>query len=130
MSMDAIAKKLDTKLSKWKPEISREVRAQVSQAIDAADNDALDVMRSRAVEQEVANSSHDLKTSYTLAPILASYIGVRRSSHAISMPPIGKLIGMTLTRTIRRASSGSHLSSKRSVVTLTAVISESSSSRV
>ena len=53
MSMDAIAEKLDTKLSKWKPEISREVRALVSQVIDAADNDALDVMRSRAVEQEV-----------------------------------------------------------------------------
>ena len=53
--MDAIAEKLDTKLSKWKPEISREVRALVSQVIDAADNDALDVMRSRAVEQEVLN---------------------------------------------------------------------------
>ncbi len=53
MSMDAIAEKLDTKLSKWKPEISREVRALVSQVIDAADNNTLDVMRSRAVEQEV-----------------------------------------------------------------------------
>jgi hypothetical protein len=51
--VDAIAEKLDTKLGKWKPEISREVRALVSQVIDAADNDALDVMRSRAVEQEV-----------------------------------------------------------------------------
>ncbi len=51
--MDAIAEKLDTKLSKWKPEISREVRALVSQVIDAADNNTLDVMRSRAVEQEV-----------------------------------------------------------------------------
>jgi len=55
MSVDAIAEKLDTKLSKWKPEISREVRALVSQVIDAADNGALDVMRSRAVEQEVLN---------------------------------------------------------------------------
>jgi hypothetical protein len=53
MPMDAIAKKLDTRLSKWKPEISREVRALVSQVIEAADNDALDLMRSRAVEQEV-----------------------------------------------------------------------------
>ena len=55
MSVDAIAEKLDTKLSKWKPEISRKVRALVSQVIDAADNGALDVMRSRAVEQEVLN---------------------------------------------------------------------------
>ena len=51
--VDAIAEKLDTKLSKWKPEISQEVRALVSQVIDAADNDALDLVRSRAVEQEV-----------------------------------------------------------------------------
>ncbi len=51
--MDAIAEKLDTKLSKWKPEISEEVRALVSQVIEAADNDALDLIRSRAVEQEV-----------------------------------------------------------------------------
>jgi hypothetical protein len=51
--MDAIAEKLDTKLGKWKPEISEEVRALVSEVIDAADSDALDLMRSRAVEQEV-----------------------------------------------------------------------------
>ncbi|MGA7275099.1 MAG: hypothetical protein WBX14_09675 [Candidatus Udaeobacter sp.] len=51
--MDAVAEKLDTKLSKWRPEISQKVRALVSQVIDAADNDALDLMRSRAVEQEV-----------------------------------------------------------------------------
>jgi len=51
--VDAIAEKLNTKLSKWKPEISREVRALVLDVIDAADNDALDVLRSRAVEQEV-----------------------------------------------------------------------------
>ena len=52
-AVDAIAEKLDTKLSTWKPEISREVRAMVSDVIEAADNDALDVLRSRAVEQEV-----------------------------------------------------------------------------
>jgi hypothetical protein len=51
--VDAIAEKLDTKLRMWKPEISQEVRALVSQVIEAADNDALDLMRSRAVEQEV-----------------------------------------------------------------------------
>ena len=51
--MDAIAEKLNTKLSKWKPEISREVRAVVADLIDAADNDALGLLRSRAVEQEV-----------------------------------------------------------------------------
>ena len=53
LAVDAIAEELDTKLNKWKPELSREVRALVSQVIDAADNDTLDLMRSRAVEQEV-----------------------------------------------------------------------------
>ena len=51
--MDAIAEKLDVKLHEWKPEISGEVRARVAEIIDLADGDALDVMRSRAVEQEV-----------------------------------------------------------------------------
>jgi hypothetical protein len=53
--VDAIAEKLDTKLGKWKPEISQEVRALVSQVIDAADNDALDLIRSRMAEQDVLN---------------------------------------------------------------------------
>jgi hypothetical protein len=51
--VDAIAEKLDTKLSTWKPEISRQVRALVSAVIDAADNDALDILRSRKAEREV-----------------------------------------------------------------------------
>lgn len=48
--LDAIAEKLDTKLSIRRQEISREVRAVVPDVIDAAHNDALDVLRSRAVE--------------------------------------------------------------------------------
>jgi hypothetical protein len=52
-SVDSIAEKLDTKLSMWKPEVSREVRAVIADVIDAADNDALDLLRSRAIEQEV-----------------------------------------------------------------------------
>jgi hypothetical protein len=54
--MDAIVEKLDAKLSQWKPEISAEVRSLISEVINAADEDALDVMRSRAVEQEVLDS--------------------------------------------------------------------------
>jgi len=52
-SVDSIAEKLDIKLSMWKPEVSREVRAVIADVIDAADNDALDLLRSRAIEQEV-----------------------------------------------------------------------------
>ena len=51
--MDAIVEKLDAKLSQWKPEISAEVRSLISEVIKAADEDALDLMRSRGVEQEV-----------------------------------------------------------------------------
>lgn len=54
--MDAVAEKLDAKLSEWKPQISQEVRALVSEVIDAADNDVLDLMRSRAMEQEVLDN--------------------------------------------------------------------------
>jgi hypothetical protein len=54
--MDTIAEKLNAKLSQWKPEISAEVRSLVSEVIEAADKDVLDLMRSRAVEQEVLDS--------------------------------------------------------------------------
>ena len=53
VAVDAVAEKLDEKLGTWKPEISRKVRAVVSDVIEAADADGLDVLRSRAVEQEV-----------------------------------------------------------------------------
>ena len=62
LAVDAIAEKLDTKLSKWKPEISQEVRALVSDVIDAADNDTLGVIRSRAAEQEVLDQLDDTAT--------------------------------------------------------------------
>lgn len=52
-TVDAIVEKLDTKLNTWRPEIASEVRTAVSELIDAADNDTLDLIRSRAVEQEV-----------------------------------------------------------------------------
>lgn len=51
--MDTLAEKLDAKLHEWKPEISGEVRARVGEIIELADSDALDLMRSRVVEQEV-----------------------------------------------------------------------------
>ncbi len=57
--MDAVAEKLDAKLSEWNPQISAEVRALISEVIDAADHDALDLLRSRAVEQEVLDRLHE-----------------------------------------------------------------------
>ena len=51
--MDALAKKLDTKLRTWKPETAAQVRERIAEVIELADEDVLDVMRSRAREQEV-----------------------------------------------------------------------------
>ena len=51
--MDAWAEMLDTKLRTWNPETADQVRARVSEVIELADDDVLDVMRARTREQEV-----------------------------------------------------------------------------
>lgn len=51
--MDALAEKLDAKLRTWKPEPAAEVRERVSEMLELADGDVLDLMRSRVREQEV-----------------------------------------------------------------------------
>ena len=51
--MDKVAKKLDSKLRVWKPEIAETVRQQVIELIDSADQNSLDIARSRKVEQEI-----------------------------------------------------------------------------
>lgn len=52
-SMDALAKQLDAKLRKWQPEMADQVRQRIAEIIELADQDVLDVSRSRLVEQEV-----------------------------------------------------------------------------
>ena len=51
--MDVLAERLDAKLREWEPNIAATVRERILEIIDLADQDALDIMRSRAVEQEV-----------------------------------------------------------------------------
>jgi hypothetical protein len=51
--MEAIAERLENKLHEWEPETSQQVREIVAEIIELADNDALDIGRSRVVEQEV-----------------------------------------------------------------------------
>ena len=51
--MDAIAEKLDKKLQRWEAETAEEVRRRVAEIIELADDNALDLIRSRSVEQEV-----------------------------------------------------------------------------
>jgi hypothetical protein len=51
--MEALLEILDTRLREWRPETATEVRKVLAEIVDLADQDALDLMRSRAVEQEV-----------------------------------------------------------------------------
>ena len=54
--MDALLEKLDAKLRQWNPETAAQVRQYMAEVIDLADQDVLDLMRSRTVEQEVLDS--------------------------------------------------------------------------
>lgn len=51
-TLDALPEILDTKLRTWKPETAAQVRDLVTEVFALADDDLLDVMRSRAREQE------------------------------------------------------------------------------
>jgi hypothetical protein len=51
--MDVLAERLDRKLREWTPETAEEVRSQVAEIIELADQGLLDIVRSRKVEQEV-----------------------------------------------------------------------------
>jgi hypothetical protein len=51
--MDALTERLDAKLREWKPDTAAQVRQQVTEIIELADQDVLDVLRPRIVEQEV-----------------------------------------------------------------------------
>jgi hypothetical protein len=54
--MDALLETLDAKLREWKPETAAQVRERVREMISLADQEALDLLRSRAVEQEVLDA--------------------------------------------------------------------------
>ena len=51
--MDTLAERLDKKLGEWSLETAEQVRSQVVELIDLADQGLLDVVRSRKMEQEV-----------------------------------------------------------------------------
>ncbi|MGF1601612.1 MAG: hypothetical protein ACFCU8_06260 [Thermosynechococcaceae cyanobacterium] len=44
---------MSTKLREWQPDIVDQVRQRIAEIIDLADQDALDILRSRVIEQEV-----------------------------------------------------------------------------
>jgi hypothetical protein len=51
--MTGIARKLDARLNRWSPETAKKVENLVTEIIELADHDALDIVWSRQVEQEV-----------------------------------------------------------------------------
>jgi hypothetical protein len=51
--MDALTEMLEARFLTWKPETVAQVRERITEVIELADEDVLDVMRSRSVEQEV-----------------------------------------------------------------------------
>jgi hypothetical protein len=51
--MTHLAEKLDKKLATWRPEVAAQVEQIVTDVIELADTDALDLEPSRAVVQEV-----------------------------------------------------------------------------
>ena len=51
--MDSVVEQLEEKLRAWRPDVAATVRQRILEIIDLADQDALDLMRSRVVEQEV-----------------------------------------------------------------------------
>lgn len=61
--MDALVVELDAKLERWSVRTSTEVRMRVAEIIAGADEDTLDIGRSRAVEQEVLDLLDDEPTS-------------------------------------------------------------------
>ena len=54
--MDSLVERLDVKLREWKPETAAQVRERLAEIIALADQGALDLLRSRAVEQEVLDA--------------------------------------------------------------------------
>ncbi len=51
--MDLLVETLNSKLLEWKPETAADVRERVAEIIALADQDVLDLLRSRSVERDV-----------------------------------------------------------------------------
>ena len=60
--MDALIEKLNNKLREWNPDIAQEVRESITEIIELADSDALDILRSHAVEEEVMDIIDESET--------------------------------------------------------------------
>jgi hypothetical protein len=53
VQMDTLTERLGVKLQQWKPEVADQVRQRISEIIEMADQDILDILHSRTIEQDV-----------------------------------------------------------------------------
>lgn len=60
--MTQIAEKLDKKLAAWRPEVAAQVEQIVTDVIDLADAQALDLLPSRKLVQEVLDALDESQT--------------------------------------------------------------------
>jgi len=60
--MDTLVEQLDAKFRVWGPDTAHQVRERIQEIIEMADQDALDVLRSRAIEQEVLDTLDESET--------------------------------------------------------------------
>jgi hypothetical protein len=51
--MDTVAVTLNEKLTQWSPVLAEQVRRQIVEIMEMADQEVLDILRSRQVEQDV-----------------------------------------------------------------------------
>jgi hypothetical protein len=51
--MDSLLQELNVKLRQWQPDVAEQVRQSLAEIIELADNNMLDIVRSRSVEQDV-----------------------------------------------------------------------------
>jgi len=65
--MDIVVQTLDKKLRQWEKGSAEEVRRRIIELIELADQNALDLLRSRAVEQEVLDLLDEPSTRRSLA---------------------------------------------------------------
>ena len=68
-AMDTLAERLDKKLREWSPETAKQVRSQVVEIIELADQRLLDIVRSRKIEREVLDLLDEAATRSALAPL-------------------------------------------------------------
>ena len=78
VAVDVLVERLDARLREWKPETAAQVRECVTEVIELADQDVLDLVRPRATEQEVL----DLLDEPTTRRSLVGRPGARREDAA------------------------------------------------